>query len=260
MFKLSKENPDMNALGSDELSPDTNFTAGMSHFASNQVPAGLDLWPQVERRLEGSAVAARRASTGPRMRILAIVVTAGVAVGLIATAAAQAGGFVPIWVGQGTGSSNSITGSGQQVSVPAVSFRSAVPSYVPQLLTRREYAHIPPRRADGMVDKASVLSGPEGVSDLTINAIATLQAQGREAVYMWFSSGAGQYLSVTEQSALSTNAQSGKAIVVGGAAATIEHASGHVILRLVANGTAVVIETDLSDAEAIKVASSLKWT
>lgn len=254
------------------------LAAALADHLTRRVPATSDLLPRVRQRLIERERGGDAGRTGapPRLRrgiVLALAVLLIVTGGLAVTAAAVPQMREALQRLLPNNGDVGIAESGDGAAVvlqPPPSFRVALLGYLPAGLTQRSTSYVPPNQP-GTVQLPAIIGGGGPVTPGSTPADRPLPddllprltalAGGKGAYWVRRSTPADdRYLDVTEVAMQPGQPlPPGEALTVAGNHATVQTQGSVTTLALVANGTSVMIETNLGRSEAVKVAEHLRW-
>lgn len=259
----------------------------LSSHVTRQIPATMDLWPTIQERLTERTMpvgtSKRGSSGGVRRGFVIAAVSLLVMMSGIAVAAAAApqvrDALARLLSGNGPGTGFAMSGDGKEIVLqPPPPFRVAALGYIPTGLTHRATSYVPAQQPGGpqlsaisSADDGPIASPGTGGSaipdparrarDLDIVQRLSTEAESGGALWLrYFSPSDERSVEITELSAKPGQVlPAGEQLTIAGNPATIQQQGNDMILTLVAYGTHVTIQTNLSRAEAVKIAQSLRW-
>lgn len=261
------------------------LAGAVRRYAEEGVPAFIELWPLIEVRRSRRRPLRHRVLPA-RSRSVALLIALGLLlIGAVTVSAAPpVRAVVTTKIGSALGrpSANQpshVTGvgisTGREGGVtistqPATGFKVLSAGYLPLGLSLHTVAYIPARPAPQpgqatAVPKIPILqAGPPGTGPISADEWATISALGKsgvEAVYARFSSPSTDGFVELVQTASVTGQVpvDGESIEVVGQPARLQQSGSETLLQMTVEGTVVTtVRTNLSRAEAIKVAENLK--
>lgn len=143
--------------------------------------------------------------------------------------------------------------------VATASFAVVTPGYIPDSLTQREYAYVPPQQSGSVPTKSAI--GSEGIAASARALEATKQLRGDQGGGVWlrFASPTGnRFLEVLEQPLRpGQSLPPGEPVNVSGSQAVIQTRDDQTIVALIRSNVAITVRTNLGRSEALRVAQSL---